>query len=98
MARLPDAREQQTMTVADAGTFLKLGRSASYAAARAGVIPTFRIGSRLIVRTAELCALLGFEPDGVTRLGDRARDATSGAERSAPAAVRVGRSRRRDRP
>ena len=67
MARLPDAREQQTMTVVAAGQYLNLGRSASYAAARAGVIPTFRVGSRLVVRTADLCELLGFEPDGVTR-------------------------------
>jgi hypothetical protein len=66
--RLPDADQQPTMTVEVAGRFLGLGRSAAYAAARTGVIPTLRIGRRLVVPTARLRALLGFPPDGGTAI------------------------------
>jgi hypothetical protein len=49
-----------TMGVADAGDrFFGLGRSASYAAARRGDMPTIKMGNRLVVPVARLIALLG---------------------------------------
>jgi excisionase family DNA binding protein len=48
------------ITVPHAGRYLGMGRSASYEAARTGVIPTIRVGARKrLVPAAELAKLLG---------------------------------------
>ena len=60
---LPDARSQPTMTVPEAGRHLGLGRSAAYAAVRSGDLPSFRIGSRLRIRTSDVCRLVGLPPN-----------------------------------
>ena len=55
-----DARgERLTMTVPEAGALLGIGRGAAYAAARAGQIPTVKVGRRLLVPRARLLALVG---------------------------------------
>ena len=49
----------------DAGTWLGLSRSSTYAAARRGEIPTIRIGGKLLVPNAALRRLVHLEPTGV---------------------------------
>jgi hypothetical protein len=41
-----------------------LGRSASYAAAERGELPTLRIGRKVVVPTSSIWGLLGLNPDG----------------------------------
>ena len=50
-----------TLTVAEAGKVVGLGRNAAYAAARSGEIPTIRIGRRILVPKAGLKKLLNGE-------------------------------------
>lgn len=50
-----------TLTITRAGEILGIGRSAAYAAAQRGEIPTVRIGGRLVVPTAKLRTMLGIE-------------------------------------
>lgn len=51
------------LTVPEAGAFLGLTKSAAYAAAQRGDIPTVKIGSRrLIVPAATFAKMLGAEP------------------------------------
>lgn len=59
MRTIPTPDERPTMTVAEAGQLLGLGRTASYAAAKYGQIPTIKIGKRLLVPTASLRRMLG---------------------------------------
>src|SRR5205823_2473927 len=59
---LPDPRVDPVLTVVEAGALLKLSRSASYRAAHRGDLPTIHLGSRLLVPTAALWRLLGYEP------------------------------------
>ena len=58
---VPNPTEQPTMTVEEAARHLGIGRSSAYAAARAGELPTIRVGARLLVPTAVLCRMLGLE-------------------------------------
>jgi excisionase family DNA binding protein len=55
-----------TLSVPEAGQVLGIGRAAAYDAARAGQIPTVRIGKRLLVPVAALERLLAI---GVLPLG-----------------------------
>ena len=48
-----------TISVPKAGEVLGLSRSSAYRAAAAGLIPTLRFGSRMIVPTARLLEMLG---------------------------------------
>ena len=41
--------ERRTLTVEEAGQWLGIGRSAAYAAANRGELPTIRIGRRMVV-------------------------------------------------
>ena len=41
--------EKQTLSICEAGKVLGIGRSAAYAAARTGELPTIKIGRRLLV-------------------------------------------------
>lgn len=58
---LPDPQVQPTMTVPEAGRLFGLERAASYNAARRGDIPTITVGRRVLVPTAKLRVLLGFD-------------------------------------
>ncbi len=49
---------KQTLTVAEAGRLLGVGRGLAYEAARRGDIPALRIGRRLVVPRAALERLL----------------------------------------
>jgi hypothetical protein len=51
-------RQRAVISVPEAGAVLGLGRSASYAAARRGDIPTLTIGRLKLVPVARLRALL----------------------------------------
>jgi excisionase family DNA binding protein len=64
MNPVPTPTEQPTIRVEEAGRYLGLGRSASYNAARAGDIPTIRVGRRLLVPTAPFRAMLGLDAVG----------------------------------
>jgi len=57
-APLPSPWVKPTVTVEVAGTYLGLGRSASYAAARSGDLATIRVNGRLRVPTAWLHEVL----------------------------------------
>jgi hypothetical protein len=48
-----------TLPVEEAGRLIGIGRSAAYAAARSGELPTITIGRRVVVPTPRLLALLG---------------------------------------
>lgn len=54
--------ERQTISVEQAGRILGVGRALSYALASQGVIPTLRLGRRLVVPLAQLRRLLEGEP------------------------------------
>lgn len=58
---LPDPIETPTVTVPVAASILGVSRNSAYDAAKAGEIPTIRIGSRLVVPTAALLRLLQVE-------------------------------------
>ena len=49
------------LTVEEAAAFLRIGRSAAYAAVRAGEIPSVRIGRSIRCPRCQLEALLGLE-------------------------------------
>jgi excisionase family DNA binding protein len=51
--------EPAVMSVEEAGKMLRLGRSAAYAAAKRGELPTIRFGRRLVVPRAKLLEMLG---------------------------------------
>jgi excisionase family DNA binding protein len=55
----------EVLTVEEAGKVLGLGRSAAYAAARRGDIPSLRLGRRIVVPKARLRAMLGLRHDVV---------------------------------
>lgn len=56
----PNPRTRPTMPVPEGGHWLAgLGRSASYAAAERGELPTITIGRKRVVPTAALAQLLG---------------------------------------
>ena len=79
-----------------AGRALRLGRSATYAAAKRGEIPTIRLGRRIVVPTAGLRKLLQLS-DVDTWIEARSR----GDDADGPALVGIteeGGSRKADRP
>lgn len=53
-------RGPAVLSIPEAGRFMGLGRTASYSAARRGILPTIKVGERkVVVPTARLAALLG---------------------------------------
>ncbi len=58
---LPDPEDQPTVTVQEAARLLGLARASAYEGVRRGEIPTVRIGRRLLVPTALLRRMLGFD-------------------------------------
>ena len=56
---LPEPTDRPTLTVEEAGAYLRISRASAYAAARSGEIPTIRCGRRLLVPTAAFRQLLG---------------------------------------
>lgn len=58
-ATLPDPRDVPTLTVGQAARVLGLSRSTAYQGVQSGVIPSIRVGHRLVVPTAQLYVLLG---------------------------------------
>ncbi len=59
---MPDPRDRPTLSVEEAGRWLGLGRSASYAAVERGELPALRVGRRLMVPTAALHRMLQIDP------------------------------------
>jgi excisionase family DNA binding protein len=51
------------LSVEEAGKMLGLGRSAAYAAAKRGELPTIRFGRRVVVPRAKVLAMLGLGLD-----------------------------------
>lgn len=58
-----EIRAVPTLTIPETAAALGLSVSGAYAAAKSGEIATVRIGSRLLVPTRQLLALLGIESD-----------------------------------
>jgi excisionase family DNA binding protein len=56
-----DDTKRRTLTIAEAGAQLGLGRSAAYAAAHRGEIPTIRLGRKILVPRDQLDRLLAGE-------------------------------------
>jgi excisionase family DNA binding protein len=54
--------ERLTYTIEETARLLGIGRGTAYAAARAGDLPTVRLGRRLLVPRAALLELLGETP------------------------------------
>jgi len=52
------------LTVDEAAAILRIGRSAAYAAVKAGEIPSIKVGRRLLVPVCRLRALLEGADDG----------------------------------
>lgn len=67
------SRSRLVYTVTEAGELLGLGRSTAYDLAAQGVLPTVRLGRRLMVTRPALTALLGFEPPLPYELDDAPR-------------------------
>jgi excisionase family DNA binding protein len=63
---LAETPEPATMSIPAAARLLGISRSAGYRGANSGQIPTIRIGRRLLVPTARLHQLLGWQPDTAT--------------------------------
>jgi hypothetical protein len=59
--RLPEAEDEPTISIPEAGAVFGLSRAASYQAARRGEIPTIAMGHRKLVPTAKLRAMLGLD-------------------------------------
>ena len=59
---MKDLIDRKVVTVPEAGAQLGLGRNASYAAAKIGVIPTIKIGKLLRVPICALEQLLELAP------------------------------------
>jgi excisionase family DNA binding protein len=54
---------QATMTVSEVGEVLGLGRSSAYEAVRCGVVPSIRVGNRIVVPVPAIAGLLlGVDP------------------------------------
>ncbi|MGH3257792.1 MAG: helix-turn-helix domain-containing protein [Streptosporangiaceae bacterium] len=64
--RVPDPVAQPLLTVAEAGAVLGMSRPSAYSAVRRGEIPVLRFGRRMMVPTARLRTMLGFENGGVS--------------------------------
>lgn len=58
---LPDPKTTPTISVEDAGKVLGLSKDSAYRAAHAGELPTLRFGRRILVPTAALLEMLGFQ-------------------------------------
>ncbi len=55
--------DKPSCTIDEAGQLLGISRSAAYAAAKSGDLPTLRIGRRFVVPTAELRRMLRIDVD-----------------------------------
>lgn len=55
---LPRPEDEPTITVERAARALGISRASAYEAAKAGVLPTIRVGRRLLVPTAALRRML----------------------------------------
>lgn len=51
---MPDTTTRKTMTVTEAATWLGLSRNTAYQAVREGVIPSIRVGRRILIPTQAL--------------------------------------------
>ena len=64
LPHLPAASDRPTLSIAEAGRFLGLSRTAAYRAATSGHIPTIRTSEhRFVVPTAAFRELLGLPPE-----------------------------------
>ena len=64
LPHLPAASDRPTLSIAEAGRFLGLSRTAAYRAATSGHIPTIRTSEhRFVVPTAAFRTLLGLPPE-----------------------------------
>ena len=75
------SKRRLVYTVTEAAELLGLGRSTAYELAAQGVLPTVRLGRRLMATRPALAALLGFEPPLPYELDDAHRSVPATAER-----------------
>ena len=67
----------EIMTVEEAATLLRIGRTAAYEACRRGEIPSLRLGRSVRVPRAGLLSLLGEEPAGTATGAEAAEESHS---------------------
>lgn len=65
---MTDWRARTTLTIEEAAVVLKIGRSSAYVLARAGELPTLRLGRRFVVPVAQMRRMLG--EDANEAIGD----------------------------
>jgi excisionase family DNA binding protein len=58
---IDDLRRSLTCSIDEAAALLGIGRSTAYAGARDGSLPTLKVAHRLLVPTAKLLAMLGYD-------------------------------------
>ena len=59
-----------TITIEQAASVLGVSRGTAYESARAGELPTLRLGRRVLVPVPKLLALLGADPAGTEEASD----------------------------
>jgi len=62
MTDLPNPAVEPTLSVERTGELFDVSRSNAYGGVKDGTIPSIRIGRRIVVPTAELLRLLGWDP------------------------------------
>lgn len=62
--RVPDPEESPVLSVDDTAEILHVARGTAYRAVNDGLIPSIRIGRRVLIPTAGLRVFLGLAPDG----------------------------------
>jgi excisionase family DNA binding protein len=72
--------QRLTYTVEEAGQLLGIGRGSAYQAARAGELPTVRLGRRLLVPRAALTSLLNASEPTANGLAGKTPEAPGHAE------------------
>lgn len=58
---LPRAEERPVLSVEEMGAILGIGRSTAYRYIAEGTLPSLKIGTRVLVPTAKLRRVLGFD-------------------------------------
>jgi excisionase family DNA binding protein len=75
-----DNRTVTVLTVEEAAQVLRISRQSAYQAARAGELPTVKIGRRLLVPRARLEQMLGLNDDAPAGQSERVDTTSAGGD------------------
>lgn len=67
---IPAPEQQPTLTIDETARILGISRSTAYEAAKAGTLPTLRLGRRLVVPVTRLRHMLGLDAELAPRGDD----------------------------